>query len=571
MLPTLRHRLLVPIALLLLMVAACATVASTWSTFSHTWDEPEHLAAGLQLVDTGHYDYDIQHPPIARALLAIGPYLAGARSQGLRPPDGKPEGIEILYGEGHYDLYLTLARAGVLPFLVMLIWVTYLWGRTVLDRGGALAAAVMVASTPTVLGHAGIATLDVAAAASCLLALYAFRQWLLTGHWRDAALLGAAGGLALGVKMSAIPYGGIAGVLILGIHLIDEHREPSRREPVGATGWWMGGLLAVVLVGAVLTLAYGGRWIYLTDHIHHFNQAIGYLFGYKTGVLREPAYDVFEHFPVPLALQWYLGALQAVTVHNDRGHLSYLLGELRSGGWAGFYLLAIGVKTQWPLLFGGLAGFGLLIRQAWRETRLAPLTLPAMTAGILFFASDYSHINIGVRHVLIVYPLLAVGAAVTATTLWRSVQAGGRGAILACVLLATGALGEGMTLVKTWPDYLAYFNLFAPHPEQVLVDSDLDWGQDFKRLRMRLAELKIPAVSLAYLGTADLNREALPSYRLLTNPEQPVSGWVAVSALARAYSPGHLAWLNAYPVRERIGRTIDLYYIPAISAPSATK
>ena len=562
MLPRLRHRVLVPIALLLLMAAACGIVASTWSTFSHTWDEPEHLAAGLQLVDTGHYDYDIQHPPIARTLLAVGPYLAGARSQGLRPPDGKPEGIEILYGEGHYDLYLTLARAGVLPFLVLLIWVTYLWGRTVLGRGGAWVAAAIVASTPTVLGHAGIATLDVAAAATCLLALYAFRAWLLSGRLRDAAMLGVSGGLALGVKMSAIPYGGIAGALMLGMHLVDEHREPSRREPVSAGGWWTGGVIALVLVIMVLTWAYGGRWIYLTDHVHHFNQAIGYLFGYKTGLLKEPAYDVFEHVPVPLALQWYLGALQAVTVHNDQGHLSYLLGELRSGGWAGFYLLAIGVKTQWPLLLGGLAGFGVLGRRAWQEARFAPLTLPAITAGILFFASDYSHINIGVRHVLIVYPLLAVGAAVTAVALWQQIRSRGRGALIAAVVLAAGVLGEGVTLVTTWPDYLAYFNPWAPHPERVLVDSDLDWGQDFKRLRIRLAELHVPSVSLAYLGTADLKREAIPSFRLLTNPEQPATGWIAVSALARAYSPGHLAWLNAYPVRERIGKTIDLYYIP---------
>ena len=138
--------------------------------------------------------------------------------------------------------------------------------------------------------------------------------------------------------------------------------------------------------------------------------------------------------------------------------------------------------------------------------------------------------------------------------LWKMVVAGG--------VLALGLAASVWTLVRTWPDYLAYFNPFAPHPEQVLVDSDLDWGQDFKRLTKRLAELKVPSISLAYLGTADLNREPLPSYRLLNNPEQPVTGWVAVSALARAYAPGHLAWLRAYPVRERIGKTIDLYYIP---------
>ena len=118
-------------------------------------------------------------------------------------------------------------------------------------------------------------------------------------------------------------------------------------------------------------------------------------------------------------------------------------------------------------------------------------------------------------------------------------------------------------MIGTWPDYLAYFNPFALNPERLLVDSDLDWGQDFKRLKLRLAALQVPAVSLAYLGTADLPREGLPSYTLMTNPKQPTTGWIAVTALARAYAPGHYAWLRAYPVRERVGRTIDLYYIPA--------
>ena len=563
-----RHRSAVVLVLAGLMIGACALVASTWSSFGHTWDEPEHLAAGLQLVDTGHYDYDIQHPPIARVLLAIGPYWAGARAQGLPPPDGKAEGIAILYGAGHYDLYLSLARAGTLPFLALLILVTYLWGRTLMDRPGALVAAALVATTPTVLGHAGLATIDVAAAASCLLAVYAFRQWLRRGRYRDAVFLGLAAGLALGVKMSAIPYGGIAGVVVLGLHWLERRHAAPLGPAIRARRWWLGGFGALLLVGLVLDLAYGGRWIYLTDHLHHFNQAIGYLFGYKTGVFKEPAYDLFEYLPVPLALQWYLGALQAITVHNDNGHLSYVLGALHTGGWPKFYLLALGVKTQWPLLFGAVAGFAVLLRRAVRDAQVAALALPLMGLGILWFASDYSHINIGVRHVLVLYPLLAVGAAVALQALWRRGQYAGAAGWGAWLLVAVAVVAQAYSLTTTWPDYLAYFNPFAPVPAKILVDSDLDWGQDFKHLRHRLAVLHVPAVSLAYLGTADLAREGLPPYRLLA-PDEPTTGWVAVSALARAYAPRHLAWLDAYPVRERIGQTIDLYYIPAVSDPAA--
>jgi hypothetical protein len=116
-------------------------------------------------------------------------------------------------------------------------------------------------------------------------------------------------------------------------------------------------------------------------------------------------------------------------------------------------------------------------------------------------------------------------------------------------------------LWTAYPDYLPYFNEAVAHPEQVLVDSDLDWGQDLYRLELRAAQLRIPHLSLAYRGTADLSREPLPPLYILP-PRQPVTGWVAVSQLARTRNAEDYAWLGAWRPVERIGRTIDLYYIP---------
>jgi hypothetical protein len=102
--------------------------------------------------------------------------------------------------------------------------------------------------------------------------------------------------------------------------------------------------------------------------------------------------------------------------------------------------------------------------------------------------------------------------------------------------------------------------VLAQHPERVLVDSDLDWGQDFRRLTIRLRALQVPSVSLAYLGTADLKREDLPPYVLL-GPDQRATGWIAVSELARIHAPERFRWLDAYTPRERVGKSIDLYYV----------
>jgi hypothetical protein len=119
----------------LLILAACLLVAFTYRHFSATWDEPEHLGAGMQLLERDFYIYDVQHPPLARMAMALGPYLAGARiSDAPGPNGGEQAGRELLYKSGHYEQYLYLARAGMLPFLAILLWSTWAGPGTVLAK-----------------------------------------------------------------------------------------------------------------------------------------------------------------------------------------------------------------------------------------------------------------------------------------------------------------------------------------------------------------------------------------------------------------------------------------------------
>jgi hypothetical protein len=148
--------------------------------------------------------------------------------------------------------------------------------------------------------------------------------------------------------------------------------------------------------------------------------------------------------------------------------------------------------------------------------------------------------------------------------MWRSIRKAALGpmTVVASAFLVGFVGWQVITLWTANPDYLPYFNEAVTHPDKVLVDSDLDWGQDLWRLEKRAAQIKIPQLNLAYRGTADLTREALPPYNIMP-PWKQVSGWVAISALAREHDPEGYAWLEAYQPFELIGKTIKLYYIPA--------
>jgi len=245
------------------------------------------------------------------------------------------------------------------------------------------------------------------------------------------------------------------------------------------------------------------------------------------------------------------------------------LGELRSTGWWYFYLVGLAVKTPLPLLATGPVGMAILAREGWRTRdgwRLGPALL---FLTILVFASSFSNINIGIRHILVLYPFMALGGAHAVTLAWRSLR---KAAVRPLAIVGSASLVAlvGWQVSTLWtanPDYLPYFNEAVAEPAKVLVDSDLDWGQDLWRLEKRAAEIKIPLLNLAYRGTADLTREALPPYVVLP-PWKQVTGWVAISALAKEHDPKGYAWLDAYKPMEWIGKTIKLYYIPQAQGSS---
>ncbi|HZC86440.1 MAG TPA: hypothetical protein VE266_05555 [Steroidobacteraceae bacterium] len=595
-------------ALVLIILAACVLAAGSWRFYSNTWDEPEHLAAGIELLDRGKYEYDTEHPPLGRVFLAIGPYLAGARSFGTPPPEGTPEGLHILYSKGAYWRDLTLARLGMLPFLALLLSATWLWTRRLLpSEGAALLAVVLVVSVPPVLGHVALASLDVAAAATTLLALYALQCWMVSAQLREAVFFGLASGVAVVTKFSSVPFIGVSLIVLTLTHWLALRRQVSAAAVSAATlpaadlpvapladppptwGRRAAGLALAALVGlAPVWLAYGPRVADPAGVAFRFNWAVSYLLAqhglaHGFGVL-------LSHLWLPRELEDLVNGIVAVEAHNDSGHLSYLLGQTRLTGWWYFYLVALAVKTPIPLLVAGPVGLVGLALRGGRSGDSWPMAPLAVVVAILVFASAVSRINIGIRHILIVYPFFALGAADLTVRAWRALRrpstAGATAAarnndtapivrqlrtlrpkdlgyarILGAAALLAALLWQLSPLWRAWPDYLPYFNEAVRHPERVLVDSDLDWGQDLHRLEVRVAELGIGHLSLAYRGTADLRRERLPQVYILP-PRERVTGWVAASQLARTRNPTDYGWLDAYTPVERIGKTIDVYYIP---------
>src|SRR5262249_41764143 len=147
--------------------------------FSHTIDEPAHIACGVEWLTKGTYNYEAQHPPLSRIAAAIGPVFYGAKTQGYAP-DLFTEGTAILFDDGklrpqdgRHERYVASARAGELPFFWLACAVIYLAAARWMGRAQGALAVVIFTLIPPILGHAAVATTDMALTATVALALYA--------------------------------------------------------------------------------------------------------------------------------------------------------------------------------------------------------------------------------------------------------------------------------------------------------------------------------------------------------------------------------------------------------------
>jgi tetratricopeptide (TPR) repeat protein len=163
---------------------------------------------------------------------------------------------------------------------------------------------------------------------------------------------------------------------------------------------------------------------------------------------------------------------------------------------------------------------------------------------VLFLAAAMqSRVNIGLRHVLVLYPFLMVlgghGLSIVSST-------SGRGRMIFSALLLLWYFAQAALLT---PHHLSYFNLLVGGPRnghRYLIDSNFDWGQNDRFLKEYLESRAIP-------------------YRINPDPFAPSVGNILVNANARygvLRGPKAYAWLDPFDPVRQIAYTWFEYHVP---------
>jgi len=518
------------LAAVILVLIGTVRIVSTYGVFSHTMDEPDHLGAGIQYLSTGLYTYEQAHTPLARVFAAVGPFLAGERFH--TGPIPYTESFRILGGGQHYQRILMLGRLGILPFYWVASLVVFVWGRRCGGPLTALMATLLFTTLPPVLAHAGLITTDMALTGLVAAAAYAGVLWAERPAGLRTVALGLTAALALLAKLSAIPYLAGAWLLMYACHLY--HARPGLRS----AAWEIRG--RVVSAAAALALACLTIWAVYRFHVG-------------------PVSYLHATLPAPE----FFGGLAEVWKHNQDGHASFLLGQRRHFGVWYFFPVTLAVKTPLAMLLM-LAWTPWLVRRRSGRAHLA--TPLAFSAGVLLFAMT-SRINIGVRHVLPVYVGLAIVCGSAAASVLQDQVKGWRLARIAMLSLLFWHVASG-----AWqhPDYLPYTNEIAGrHPEDFVADSDLDWGQDMKRLGEFFQRIGVSEITFRPYNITYVEMGGPPMPRIKPSAwDHPSPGWNAVS-LSEWKVFNHPGWVNGLQPQVRIGRTTWVWYFKPeeIAAP----
>lgn len=486
---------------IMLIVVASVRIVSTYSHLSQIYDEPFHMLRGMHW-QSGHAYVHSEHPPLGPLVFAILPCWSGLGYSDTG--DKLTDGNSILYGNGGYLRTLILFRLGNLIFFWVACIALYAWLASSGRPWHGFLAVAFFTLCPPVLAHSGLATTDLPITAMLLSSVVFVERAICTPFWERWLIAGFACGLALVTKFSALLFLPVCVMILFCIVPKGNHPSMSRRNVV---------VNALVFLLASFVVVWS---------IYGFTVA-------PLNSVRVKEYP-FEGFPIWLektkvpAPEYVAGVIWAKG-KLDAGHGDYFFGNVAPGGSLLFFPTVLAIKTPLAMLLFCLVGGVAAIMKMRRSGSDMPM-VPLFMSVALLLSVIPSSVNIGLRHLLPIYPFMSALSAEGLVSLFGCVRSYRfRGALTAIgvVILISWLIVDSC---RSHPYYLSHFNELAlGRPERIVLDSDLDWGQGVFELEQACQELRIDRLQIHYFGTANLLEHSFP----IEPSNEDDTFWVAIS------------------------------------------
>ncbi len=535
---------------------------------STTGDELVHLTGGYSYWALDDYRLQPENGNLPQRWAALPTWIAGAKFPSLdqdywRVSDAWVMGHEFLYetGEDHFPR-LMAARAMIALFSAATGALVFCWSRSLFGVRGAFVSLAFFAFSPSFLAHGAYATSDVCMAFFMLASIGAWWRHLNKPGPGGFVLSSLVFGLACVAKFSAV----LLLPMMAACALAYLWTRPGRTPAV-----LLSALGHAAVAAAVIWAFYGFRYSAFNPALPAADQFIESwpLMYAHTGWEGRVIHFLAGIHALPEAFLY--GAAYVVQTSQMRG--AFLNGEYSITGWPSYFVWTFLFKSTIAFILASAWAFWLAIRERTRTAPgpggrlggLLPLT-PLLSLFVVYWLfSIVSHLNIGERHLLPVYPVLfiltgALGRWFNPPMHWRA---------LLVVALVAWHVAESAAIA---PHYLAYFNELAGGPAEGhrhLVDSSLDWGQDLPGLKDWLGAHARPGedVYLAYFGSGDPRYYRIGAKQLASmnnfHEDEPYIALgpgiycIGATMLEQVYSPVRGPWTAALESEFQFLRTYE--------------
>ncbi len=498
---------------------------------SVTVDEIVYIAAGYSYLRTHDYRMNRDHPPLMKMiagvpLLFLNPTLP---TDHYSWREWRWDEYESMYSFGDQFLYsannnadqlVFWARIPIMAIGILLGVYVFLFARELYGVRAGYFALVLYCFSPNILAHTTLATTDIGVTCFSFISIYYLRRYFIRRQKSYLWLTGIFLGTSLAAKFSALYL--MPSFVIVGGFLAYKERGSRPFDDAPYDGYGVGRLFSDLTV----------------------------MFSIALGVVIL-SYGIME-FPV------FVEGLILLFRHNARGHPAFLMGEHSMTGWPQYFLVAFAVKTPLALviLIGGVTMLYRHINDEPTGAVMRDLIL-IIPVAVMLGAAMMSRLNIGIRHILPIYPFLFVY--VSQFINWKANIGVKYGTV--CALVGW----YGLSSVAIAPHYLAYFNELVGGPGQgyrYLIDSNIDWGQDLKALSLYMKERKLKKIKLAFFGTASCAYRGIECEELACTPQAGILA-VSVNRLVGLTEKQSrcFAWLREFTPVEKIGYSIFVYEI----------
>ena len=513
------------------LIVVAASKSPTSDEFSH------HIASGYSYIIKHDLRLNPSMPPLPKLLSGIPLVLAGFKAEFNNDSwlkadtPGFSRQFFNHWNSDQTDRITFLARLPIIFLSVLFGWALYKFGVVYIGQIGALVSLVLFCFCPDIIAHSALATSDLSVSFFFFLAIVWYIRFLKEPGRKNLIICSIFSALSFLSKSTAI----LLPPIFILIAFFGGNSKALRFKFI------------ISFIGLCLLVIWAGYLFEWKPLLHNARDLES-----KASLIKkaggEGLLSAALHWPLPMPT--FFSGVAGMLLTRVKGTHAFLFGQWSENGWWYYYFAAYVIKNTATVLIFFISAVLFFKKISKDKIFLAGIFVPI---SFFFLITVFDKAQAGIRYFLPIYPFIfmACGGVVSyflSKKIWLLK--------MACLVLLVWHVFEAALI---FPDDLAYFSPIvggADNGYKYLRDSNIDWGQDLKKLGAFVGKEDYGELVLFLYAPADPAFYGI-HFRVIEEDEflKPRKAVYAIGA----HRIDAVRWVSQYQPTKIIGHSIFIY------------